>query len=112
MENIIQYSKNLKKTQKILEKIHIEQIYLSHQIQIKFLAIRMVQKLLNMIFFLDGHLNRQPAKLPNDTSIVAFTGKPDPDDVINGVWPVKKSQIYKRLYKQLKTPQWVHDNWL
>ena len=54
----------------------------------------------------------QPAKLPNDTSIVAFTGKPDPDDVVNGVWPVKKSKIYKKLYKQLKTPQWVLDNWL
>ena len=36
----------------------------------------------------------------------------NPDDVVNGVWPVKKSQIYKKIYKQLKTPQWVLDNWL
>ena len=49
--------------------------------------------------------------LPTDTSIVAFTGKPDPDDVINGTWPVKKSQFYKKIYKQLKTPEWVADNW-
>ena len=27
----------------------------------------------------------QPASLPKNTSIVAFTGKPDPDDVINGM---------------------------
>ena len=37
------------------------------------------------------------AKLPNDTSIVAFTGKPDPDDVINGVWPVKNHRLQKSL---------------
>jgi hypothetical protein len=49
--------------------------------------------------------------LPNDTSIVAFTGKPDPDDVIKGIWPVKKSQFYKKIYKQLKPPEWVADNW-
>ena len=43
----------------------------------------------------------QPAKLPNDTSIVAFTGKPDPDDVIIGKWPVKNHKFIK-IYKQLK----------
>lgn len=53
----------------------------------------------------------KPAMLPKDTSIVAFTGKPDPDDVINGKWPVKKSQFYKKIYKQLKTPKWVLENW-
>ena len=37
----------------------------------------------------------KPAKLPSDTSIVAFTGKPDPDDVIKGNWPVKKYQFYR-----------------
>ena len=53
-----------------------------------------------MTFFLHGHLEfGSQQKLPNNTSIVAFTGKPDsPDDVINGVWPVKKSQIYKKVY--------------
>ena len=53
----------------------------------------------------------QPAILPDETSIVAFTGKPDPDDVIKGKWPVKKSQFYKKIYKQLKTPKWVIENW-
>ena len=62
--------------------------------------------------------NGEPVVIPNDEgfnttpSIVAFTGKPDPDDVVNGKWPVKKYQIYKKLYKQLKTPKWVLENWL
>ena len=51
------------------------------------------------------------AKLPNQTSIVAFTGKPDPDEVIKGKWPVPKHQFYKKIYKQLKTPDWLLDNW-
>ena len=33
------------------------------------------------------------AELPKETSIVAFTGKPDPDDVLKGIWPVKKISI-------------------
>ena len=98
---------------KYWKKYHIEQIYLSAQIK-------------DQVFWPTGWCQSfkhnllpswplriwKPAKLPQDTSIVAFTGKPDPDDVINGHWPVKKSQIYKQLYKQLKTPQWVLDNWL
>ena len=33
------------------------------------------------------------------------------DDVVKGKWPVKKSQIYKKIYKQLKTPDWIIQNW-
>jgi NADH:ubiquinone oxidoreductase subunit B-like Fe-S oxidoreductase len=54
----------------------------------------------------------ETSKSSQDTSIVAFTGKPDPDDVVNGHWPVKKSQFYKKIYKQLKTPKWISENWL
>ena len=53
----------------------------------------------------------KPAKLPEATSIVAFTGKPDPDDVLKGKWPVKKGQSYKKIYKQLQTPKWLSENW-
>ena len=97
---------------KIWKKYHIEQIYISKNIS-------------NQVFWptewclsfkhnlLPKWPNRiwQPAKLPKETSIVAFTGKPDPDDVIEGKWPVKKSQFYKKIYKQLKTPKWVLENW-
>ncbi len=98
---------------KIWKKHHIEQIYLSDEIK-------------DQVFwpsnwcksFKHDLLPRWPlriwktAKLPKDTSIVAFTGKPDPDDVIKGIWPVKKTQFYKKIYKKLKAPQWVLDNWL
>ena len=107
------FEKFKRNPKKYWKKYHIEQIYLSAQIK-------------NQVFWPPEWCKSfkhdllpswplriwQPAKLPDNTSIVAFTGKPDPDDVVNGKWPVKKNQIYKKLYKQLKTPQWVLDNWL
>jgi len=94
-------------------KYHIEQIYLSYEIKdqifwpsewCKSFKHNLLPKWPMRIW--------KPASLPKETSIVAFTGKPDPDDVIKGVWPVKKGQIYKKLYKRLKTPKWVEENWL
>jgi hypothetical protein len=107
------FTKFQKNPIKIWKKYHIEQIYLSKEIK-------------DQIFwpsdwcksFKHNLLPKWPiriwkaADLPEHTSVVAFTGKPDPDDVINGLWPVKKSQFYKRIYKQLKTPKWVLENWL
>ena len=51
------------------------------------------------------------AKLPSDTSIVAFTGKPDPEDVLIEKWPVPKKKFYKKIYKQVKCPDWLTNNW-
>ena len=99
--------------EKYWKKYHIEQIYLSDQIKDQVFWPNEWCKSFKHDLLPNWPLRIwQPAKLPEDTSIVAFTGKPDPDDVINGNWPVKRSQIYKKLYKQLKTPQWVSDNWL
>ena len=53
----------------------------------------------------------KPAKLPDDTSIVAFTGKPDPEDVLNEKWPVPRNKFYKKIYKQVKCPDWLIKNW-
>ena len=97
----------------IWKKYHIEQIYISDKIKDQVFwpsewCLSFKHNLLPSWPFRIW----KPANLPKDTSIVAFTGKPDPDDVVNGNWPVKKSQIYKKVYKQLKTPQWVLDNWL
>ncbi len=113
MGNILQFSKKFEKNpQKYLEKYHIEQIYLSAQIQDQvFWPTEWCKSFKHNLLPSWPFRIWRPAKLPEDTSIVAFTGKPDPDDVVNGYWPVKKSQIYKKLYKQLKTPQWVLDNW-
>ena len=98
---------------KYWKKHHIEQVYLSDQISDQvFWPIGWCKSFKHNLLPSWPFRIWKPAKLPKETSIVAFTGKPDPDDVIRGIWPVKKSQIYKRLYKQLKTPQWVLDNWL
>jgi hypothetical protein len=107
------FEKFEKDPEKYWKKYHIEQVYLSNQIKDQvFWPAEWCKSFKHNLLPKWPFRIWQPAKLPKDTSIVAFTGKPDPDDVINGVWPVKKSQIYKKIYKQLKTPQWVRDNWL
>ncbi len=107
------FKKFQKNPQKYWKKYHIEQVYLSKQIKDQaFWPNEWCKSFKHNLLPRWPFRIWKPAKLPKDTSIVAFTGKPDPDDVINGHWPVKKSQLYKKLYKQLKTPQWVIDNWL
>ena len=107
------FTKFQKNPIQIWKKYHIEQIYLSKEIKdqifwpsdwCKSFKHNLLPKWPFRIW--------KPADLPKHTSIVAFTGKPDPDDVINGVWPVKKLQFYKKIYKQLKTPKWILENWL
>ncbi len=96
----------------IWKKFHIEQVYLSKVINKQSFWPQQWCK-----SFKHSLLPKWPmriwksAKLPEDTSIVAFTGKPDPDDVLKGEWPIKKNQFYKKVYKQLKTPDWLIENW-
>ena len=107
------FEKFHKNPKKYWKKYHIEQIYLSAQIKDQvFWPTEWCKSFKHNLLPSWPLRIWKPAKLPKDTSIVAFTGKPDPDDVINGKWPVKKSQFYKKIYKQLKTPLWVLDNWL
>lgn len=47
--------------------------------------------------------------LPANVRVVAFTGKPDPDEAAIGVWPV--TAWWKRLYKHVRPTQWIVDNW-
>ena len=93
-------------------KYHIEQVYLSDKIKDQiFWPSEWCKSFKHDLLPNWPFRIWKPAILPKDTSIVAFTGKPDPDDVIAGKWPVKKYQFYKKLYKQLRTPKWVLDNW-
>ena len=102
-----------KNPSKYWKKYHIEQIYLSAQIKDQvFWPTEWCQSFKHNLLPIWPLRIWKPANLPRDTSIVAFTGKPDPDDVVNGHWPVKKSQFYKKIYKQLKTPKWISENWL
>jgi hypothetical protein len=50
-----------------------------------------------------------PPKLPAGTKLVAFTGKPDPDEAADGRWPV--DQAWKRLYKHVRPTPWINENW-
>ena len=106
------YKKFQKDPIKIVKQYHIEQTYLSDNINDQvFWPAEWCRSFKHNLLPNWPFRIWVPAKLPKETSIVAFTGKPDPDDVISGNWPVKRSQIYKKIYKQLKTPKWVIKNW-
>lgn len=47
--------------------------------------------------------------LPTDTRVVAFTGKPDIDEVTRGEWPVNAA--WKKLYKHVRPTAWIADHW-
>lgn len=47
-------------------------------------------------------------KLPQDCIVLAFTGKPDIDDVISGKWP---APWYKKIYKHVKPTPWLAQYW-
>ena len=49
------------------------------------------------------------ATLPEETKIVAFTGKPDVHDVLTGRWP--EPNPAKRIFKTLVPPPWVAEHW-
>jgi len=48
-------------------------------------------------------------KLPPGTKVVAFTGKPDPDEARDGTWPV--TAAWKRLYKHVRATPWIAEHW-
>jgi len=47
--------------------------------------------------------------LPETARVIAFTGKPDPDEAVDGVWPVKAP--WKRLYKHVRPTPWIAEYW-
>ncbi len=48
------------------------------------------------------------AALPPDTKVVAFTGKPDPDEARDGNW---QAPWYKKVYKHVRPTPWIADHW-
>ncbi len=46
--------------------------------------------------------------LPTDTRIIAFTGKPDPDEARRGEWP---APWYKKIYKHVRPTPWIAEHW-
>lgn len=51
-----------------------------------------------------------PSNLP-DLKVVCFHGYPKPEHAINGIWKIKKSQRWKRIYKVCKPTTWIKDYW-
>ena len=47
--------------------------------------------------------------LPQDTKVVAFTGKPDPDEAIEGRWP--REHWYHLFYKRVRPTPWIAEHW-
>ena len=50
----------------------------------------------------------QPAPLPPQTKVVAFHGKPDPDEAMVGKWP---APWWKKPYKTLRPVPWIMKHW-
>ena len=54
-------------------------------------------------------LNRwNTPRLPQDARIVAFTGKPDPDEALAGRWPAR---FPKTIYKHVRPTPWIGEHW-
>jgi hypothetical protein len=51
----------------------------------------------------------QAPRLPPTAKVIAFTGKPDPDEARDGRWPVKGA--WKRLYKHVRPTPWIAEHW-
>jgi hypothetical protein len=47
--------------------------------------------------------------LPPGTKVVAFTGKPDPDEAMIGLWPTK--HWYQKIYKHVRPTPWITEHW-
>jgi hypothetical protein len=47
-------------------------------------------------------------RLPPTARVVAFTGKPDPDEALEGRWPASG---FKRLYKHVRPTSWIAEYW-
>lgn len=96
--------------ERILSTYRIEQVYISREIE-------------DMVFwpalwcasFKHTLLPRWPLnffkvpRLPRETKIVAFTGKPDQDEAARGEWPVKSG--WKKLYKHVRPTPWISEHW-
>ncbi len=50
----------------------------------------------------------QTPRLPKETKIVAFTGRPDPDEARDGKW---KAPFHKKIYKHVRPTPWISEHW-
>ena len=94
----------------IVKKYVIEQIYISREIDEMYFwpaewCVSFKHSLLPkwpMNFF-------KVAQLRPENRVIAFTGKPDPDEAAIGVWPVKSP--IKKIYKHVLPTPWINEHW-
>lgn len=48
-------------------------------------------------------------RLPKEARIVAFTGRPKPDEALRGEWPVRTGR--ERIYKHTRPTPWIGEHW-
>lgn len=96
--------------QPIIDKYVIEQVYITRELDhVEFWPKSWC------VSFKHSLLPRWPLnffktpKLPPDTKIVAFTGKPDQDEAARGQWPVK--HWIKKTYKHVRPTPWISEHW-
>ncbi len=51
------------------------------------------------------------ATLPHGASILAFHGRPLPEDAIKGEWPLQGKPFFKRIYKYTRPCLWLKEYW-
>lgn len=54
----------------------------------------------------------QTPRLPSETSILAFHGRPLPEDAIAGKWPLDGKPFWKSIYKYTKPCPWLAEYWI
>jgi len=103
------YDNLMKNTEKCLKQFRIEQQYIS--------AVIPSQKFWPAnwcVSFKHTCLPKFPLNwikcplLPPEARIVAFHGKPDPDEALVGKWP---APWYKKFYKYVRPTPWIQEHW-
>ena len=93
----------------ILDKYVIEQVYITKELDdvVFWPAQWCVSFKHSLLPKWPMNFFKTPA-LPQETKIVAFTGKPDQDEAAIGEWP---APWYKKHYKYVKPTPWIAEHW-
>lgn len=95
---------------RILSTYRIEQVYISREVDDMVFWPRLWCASFKHTLLPKWPLNFfQTPRLPPETKIVAFTGKPDQDEAVDGKWPVKSA--WKKLYKHVRPTPWITKHW-
>lgn len=96
--------------ERVLSTYRIEQLYISKEVEDMVFWPKLWCASFKHTLLPPWPLNFFKApRLPSETRIVAFTGKPDQDEALRGEWPVKAA--WKKLYKHVRPTPWIAEHW-